>query len=214
MQKMILVIIAVLLITAANISVYTQNTDKKETEKKETTTADAWRQALPANEQTYDTPAPVVMEESRDNVEARETAAQIETRILDLERRLMEAFKQRDSVALKQLLADDFMPAGANITESQSDKTRFIEWTLKNPELKSYAVEKTKVRVYPSSLAVVTTYYKQQTVVAGVPSEVDFIATDVWVKRKKQWQAVSHHVSQLPKTVTTVSRPAKAKQTP
>ncbi len=214
MQKMISVVATLLLITSAAISVQAQNTEKKETEKKETTTADAWRQALPANEQTYDTPVPVVMEESRDNVEARETAAQIETRILDLERRLMEAFKQRDSVALKQLLADDFMPAGANITESQSDKTRFIEWVLKNSELKSYAVDKTKVRVYPASLAVVTTYYKQKTVIDGVPTDVDFIATDVWVKRNKQWQIVSHHVSQLPKTVTTVSRPAKAKQTP
>jgi ketosteroid isomerase-like protein len=214
MQKMILVITTFLLITAANISAYAQTPEKKEPEKKEATTADAWRQALPTNEQTYDSPAPVVMEESTDNVEVRETAAQIETRILDLERRLMEAFKKRDSATLKQLLADDFVPAGANITESQSDKTRFIEWALKNSELKSYAAEKTKVRVYPSSLAIVTTYYKQQTVIGGVPTEVDFTATDVWVKRKKQWQAVSHHVSQLPKTVTTVSRPAEAKKTP
>ena len=210
MRKMILVTASFLLITIASISAEAQNTEKKETEK--TSTVDAWRQALPESEQP-DTPI-VVMEESRNNVEVKETAEQIETRILDLERRLLEAFKQRDSVTLKQLLADDFMPAGANITESQSDKTRFIEWALKNSELKSYAVEKTKVRVFPSSLAVVTTYYKQQTVVAGVPTNVDFIATDVWVKRKKQWQAVSHHVSQLPKTVTTVSRPTQAKQTP
>ncbi len=198
MQKMILVIIAVLLITAANISVYTQNTDKKETEKKETTTADAWRQALPANEQTYDTPAPVVMEESRDNVEAKETPAQIEKRILDLEGRLMQALLKRDSVTLKYLLADGFMPAGVNITESQSDKTRFIEWAVKNLELKSYTVEKTTVRVYPTT-AVVTVRYKRQANIAGSPSNGDFVATDVWVKRGKLWQAVSHHVSQLSK---------------
>lgn len=214
MQKMILVITAVFFITSASIGAYAQNTEKKDTGKKETTTADAWRQALPASEQTSAAPPVVVMEESTDNVEAKETAEQIKTRILDLERRLIEASKGRDSVALKQLLADDFMPAGANITESQSDKTRFIEWTLKNSELKSYAAEKTKVRVYPAATAIVTTYYKQQTVVDGVPTDADFVATDVWVKRKKQWQAVSHHVSQLPKTVMPFSRPTQAKQIP
>ncbi len=63
MQKMILVITTVLLITAANISAYAQNADKKEPEKKETTTVDAWRQALPEREQP--TPPVVVMEEKR-----------------------------------------------------------------------------------------------------------------------------------------------------
>lgn len=211
---MILVIAALLLVTSANVIVRAQSTEKKEDAKPQTATVDAWRQALPASEET-DTPPIVVMDEARDNIEARETPAQIETRIRELEGRLMEAFKQRDSAALKQLLADDFLPAGAaNITEAQTDKTRFIDWALKNPELKSYAAEKTKVRVFPASTAVVTTYYKQQTMVGGVPTDVDFTATNVWVKRKKQWQVVSHHVSRLPQTEKTVARPAQAKQNP
>lgn len=200
---MILVMTALLLTTFASISVNAQATDKKEPEKKETTTAtlDAWRKALPEGEQP-DQPM-VVMEESRDNVETRETPAQIEKRVLDLEGRLMEALKQRDSAALSYLLADGFIPAGLNVTEAQSDKTRFIEWALKNSELKSYIVEKTTVRVYPST-AVVTVRYKRQASSAGASSDGDFIATDVWVKRGKLWQAVSHHVSQLPKSVKTV----------
>lgn len=189
MRKMILAVAAILLVTSASVQA-------QKTEKKETTTADAWRQALPESE-TANAPF-IEMAESTDNVEPRETAAQVEKRILELEGRLMEAFKQRDSVALKQLLADDFVPAGANITEAQADKTRFIEWTLKNSELKSYAVEKTKVRVFPAS-AIVTAYYKQRITVAGAPVETNFIVTDVWVRRAKQWRAVSHHVSQLPK---------------
>jgi len=199
MQKMILVITTLLLATLASISVNAQATQKKETEKKETTTADAWRQALPEGEQVSETQPVVIVEESRDNVEAAENAAQTEKRILDLQRRLMEAIKGRDSVTLKYLLADDFMPAGENITASQSDKTRFIDWTLKNLELKSYVVEKTTVRVYRTT-AVVTTHYKRQAIVAGSPSDGNFIATDVWVKRGKLWQAVSHHVSELPKS--------------
>lgn len=214
MQKMISIATTLLLITSASICAFAQSTDKKEDEKKSATTADAWRQALPANEQTSDTPPVVVMEESRNNIEVRETAAQIESRVLDLQQKFMEAFKGRDWVALRQFLADDFMPTGINIPESQADKARFIDWATKNSEIKSYAIEKTKVRVYPAATAIVTTYYKQKTVVDGVSADADFVATNVWVKRQKQWQAVSHHVSQLPKTVTTVSRPTEAKQNP
>jgi len=195
MQKMILIIATLFLITSASIDAHAQNTEKKDPEK--TNAVDAWRQALPESEQTSNTPV-VVMDESTNRVEARETPEQVEKRILDLEQKLMEALKGRDSVALKYLLADDFIPAGVNITAAEPDKARFIEWSLKNLEIKSYTVEKTTVRVYQST-AVVTVQYKRQAAVAGVPSDGNFIATDVWVRRGKQWQAVSHHVSPLPK---------------
>ncbi|HLM02247.1 MAG TPA: nuclear transport factor 2 family protein, partial [Pyrinomonadaceae bacterium] len=77
-------------------------------------------------------------------------------------------------------------------------KTRYIEWALRNLELKSYNLEKTTVRVYPST-AIVTFNYKRQATVAGAPADGDFIVTDVWVKRGKRWQAASHHISPLPK---------------
>lgn len=176
---------------------------QKEGEK--TTTIDAWRQSLPDNNQS-NTPPTVVMEESRDNVEGEETPEQIEKRILDLERRLMEALKLRDSAALKRFLADDFIFAGVNTTATgagtnaaqSSDKTRYIEWALRNLELKTYNLEKTTVRVFPST-AVVTFNYKRQANVAGSPADGDFTVTDVWVKRGKRWQAVAHHISPLPK---------------
>ncbi len=207
MRKIIIAVVMLLLTASASIDSYAQDADKKPQ-----TTIDAWRQALPGS--VSNDPPVVVMEESTNNVEAKETAAQIETRILDLELRLMQAFNKRDSIALRELLADDFVPAGADFTESQTEKNRFIEWMLKNSESKTYVAEKTKVRVYSTTTAVVTTYYKQPKVVAGVPATVDFTATDVWLKRKKQWQAVSHHVTELPKTASSVSRPGQAKQNP
>ena len=199
MRKMILVIMpALLLITLASAGARAQGTDKKETEK--TTTLDAWRQALPDADQSANMPPTVAMDESKDNVESEETPAQIEKRILDLERRLLEALKMRDSATLKRFLADDFVLAGMNLTgtEAQSVKTRYIEWALRNLELKSYNLEKTTVRVYPST-AIVTFNYKRQASVAGAPADGDFIVTDVWVKRGKRWQAASHHISLLPK---------------
>jgi ketosteroid isomerase-like protein len=183
--------------TLASVSASAQGTEKKETEK---TTLDAWRQALPDSDQSANTPPTVAMDDSKDNVESEETPAQIEKRILDLERRLMEALKLRDSVALKRFLADDFILAGMNLngTAAQSDKIRYIEWALRNLELKSYNLEKTTVRVYPSTV-IVTFNYKRQAIVAGSPADGEFIVTDVWVRRGKRWEAASHHISPLPK---------------
>ncbi len=196
MQKMILFTAALLLITLASVGAQAQSTENKDAEKSKTTTVDAWRDALPVNEQPPVAPE-VIADESRDNVESEEAAAQVEKRILDLENRLMEAVKKRDSVTLNHLLADDFMPVGASVAAAQPDKVRFID-SLKNSELKAYVLEKTTVRVYQTT-AIVTVQYKQQAAVAGSPSDGNFIATDVWVKRGKRWQAVSRHVSQLPK---------------
>lgn len=209
MQQMILVIGTLLLLTSASVGARAQATEKKETQKKETTTIDAWREALPSSEQSpY-----AVADESKDNAEEEEAAAEIEKRVIDLELKLMEALKRRDSVTLKSLLADDFLPAGVNIVGSQSGKTRYVSWALKNLELKSYDIEKITVRVYAAT-AVATVHYKRQAAIGGSPSDGDFVATDVWVKRGKLWQAVSHHISELPKPATNVSRPAQAKQTP
>lgn len=198
MRKTILVTIALLLITSANITAKAQNTEKKEDEKPKTTTVDAWRESIPQGEQISDTPPVVVMEESRDNVEKKESAAEIEKRVLALDQRLMEAIKQRDAAALQYLLAEDFIFAGVNIPGTQTDKTRYIDWALKKFELKTYSFEKTTVRAFPSA-AIVTTNYKRQAVIAGSPSDGDFIVTNVWVKRGKLWQAVSQHNSQTAK---------------
>lgn len=184
-------IAALLLTAAAAVGANAQTDDKKPS-----SPAEVWRQALPDGEQQATTP--VIKDESTNNVESKETAAQIEKRVLDLEARMMDAFKRRDAVALKLLLADDFLPAGANAVAAASDKNRYVEWATKNIELKSYVLGKPTVRVYRTT-AIVTLPYKQQATIAGVAADGDFIATDVWVRNGKLWQAVSRHVSQVPK---------------
>lgn len=193
MQRVILAVITILLAAFTGISAYGQTTDKADKPQTTTTTADAWNQALPEGVQPYYNPT-VVAEESTDNVESEETPAQIEKRILGLEKRLMESLKLRDSISLNSLLADDFVIAGVNIAGSKTDKDRFIEWTLKTLELKSYNLEKTVVRAYPAT-AIVTSNYNRQASIGGVASDGDFTVTDVWIKRGKRWQAVSHHIS-------------------
>jgi ketosteroid isomerase-like protein len=188
---------ALLLIALLSIGARAQDAEKKETEK---TTIDAWRQSVSEGDQSASMPPTVAMKESKDNVEGEETPAQTEKRILDLERRLLEALKLRDSSTLRRFFADDFILAGMNPAgnAAQTDKIRYIEWALKNPELKSYSLEKPMVRVYPST-AIVTFNYKRQATINGSPADGDFIVTDVWVRRGKQWRAASRHISPLPK---------------
>lgn len=193
MKKTILASITLLLIALANSGINAQTPEKKETETPPTAAADAWRTALlPQSEVTA--PAAALAEE----VDEEETESQVENRILNLEQRLLEALRQRDSTTLKSLLADDLMIAGVSIPGGQSDKIRFIDWAQKKLELKSYTVQKAAVRVFPST-AVVTVYYKRLASIAGAPSDGDFMVTDVWVKRGKQWQAISHHISSVAK---------------
>jgi len=193
MKKTILASITLLLITLATSGIQAQTPEKKEAETPPTGAVDAWRNAMPPQSEVT-APAAALAEE----VDGEETESQVENRIQNLEQQLLEALKQRDPATLKFLLADDLMIAGVSIPGGQSDKVRFIDWAQKKLELKSYSVQKTAVRVYPST-AVVTVHYKRQASIAGAPSDGDFMVTNVWVKRGKQWQAVSHHISPVAK---------------
>lgn len=167
----------------------------KDKEKKPQTTADAWREALPQSEQTV--PAILVPEESKDNVEGKETAAQTEKRILELEQRLMASLKDRDLNSLGFLIADDFVVAGQDLPGTQSDKERYIKWATGQLQIRSYDVEKVLVRAFPAT-AVVTLKYKRQASIGGTPSDGDFTVTNVWIRRDKLWRITSHHISQTP----------------
>lgn len=192
MRKTTLVSIQFLLICIISVELSAQSSKEKEN-KPQTTTVDAWRVALPQNEENA--PAILVPEESRDNVEVKETAAQTEKRILGLEQRLMESLKVRDSASLGFLISDDFMLAGLGLVGTESDKDRFIKWATSQLQLKSYDVDWVLVRVYPAT-AVVAYRYKRQASIGGVSSDGDFTVTNVWVRRDKLWRITSHHISQ------------------
>ncbi len=195
MQKTILVAIQILLIFIISVDLYAQSSNEKE-KKPQTATVDAWREALPLSEENA--PTIPVPEESTDNVERKETAAETERRILELEQRLMESLKVRDSASLGFLIADDFMLAGLDLAGTESDKDRFVKWATSQLKVKSYDVEKVLVRVYPAT-AVVTLRYKRQASIGGAPADGDFTVTNVWVRRDKLWRITSHHISASPK---------------
>jgi hypothetical protein len=191
MRKIILVTAVFTLITLTHFSVDAQ----EKTEKPKTATVDAWRNAIPVNEQPPT--SPTIVDPDANDPEVVETPAQIEKKVLELEKTMLEALKGRDSVTLKSLLADDFLLTGINIAGAKSDKAGYIDWALKNLELKTYILDKPKVRTYPATV-VVAYDYKRQASIGGTPSDGDFVVTSVWVKRGNRWRAVSHHISPKP----------------
>lgn len=196
MKKAVLFSIALIFLTLASDSIRAQVTQKKEDEKKQpTTTVDAWREAAPLAEQ----PAGVVTAAPNEDSEVTESAPQIEKRITYLEEKLAESLKMSDGNALRQLLADDFVPVGRNIAEAQTGKNGFIDWVMKNGEHKAFAIEKMKVRVFGTDTAIATVQYKKVSNDGTTVVDGGFVATDVWIKRGNIWQAASHHISPLPK---------------
>lgn len=198
MKKMILTASACAFIALTGIGAHAQDTDKKDEKKSEPTTLDAWRGALPANEQPAYQPTTKIVGRLNNDPDSEETPAEIEQRVLALEARFLKALNQRKPEALNKLIADDFVIAGVNIPGAQSDKGRFIDWTQKQFNLKSYTMDRPTVHTYATA-AVVSYNYKRQASVGNMPADGDFTVTDVWVKNNDQWQLVSHHISPLPK---------------
>lgn len=197
MQKIISITAMFLLLTFASLTADAQEKEKPETPK--TSTVDTWRTALPVSEQP--TVPKTVDETNPTNTTAdnTESSAEIEKKILELEKSLMDSIKIRDTETLQSLIADNFLLTGINIAGTKTDKVRFINWTAKSFELKTYTLGKTTVRAYPTT-AIVSYTYKRQANIAGKPADGDFVVTDVWIKGDNNlWQTVSHHISQLPK---------------
>ncbi len=208
MKKIFSVIFAVALLVIANSEAKAQDAPKKEESK--TSTVDAWREAMPQSEDSA-APYRISEEQMAKDSTPKQNEEFIIRKVTKLEISFIEALKKRDAAALDGLLAADFTPVGINLNEKAADKQHFIEWALKSFQLKNYTIENSSVRAFPET-AVVTTIYKRQASIANMSSDGDFVMTDVWVKRDNRWQAVSHHISQMPAAspvITTANTPPK-----
>jgi ketosteroid isomerase-like protein len=105
--------------------------------------------------------------------------------LLDLEHRWLTAAMQRDTAALGQILADDFVDV--TYKGSLRDKTDHLKSTLA-PGNTQQTLEELKVRIYGDT-GIVT---GQNTITAKDHSFTAHVRfTDVFVRRAGRWQAVS-----------------------
>jgi len=121
----------------------------------------------------------------------------LEQQLLATEREWDDAVVKRDAKALDRLLADDFRLIW--IDGSVSNKAELIAGvTNRKAAIDPFSTEDVEVRIYGDT-AILTGRFKQ-TARVGTRSETNsFRYTDVYVRRKGQWRAVSAHASLLKK---------------
>lgn len=182
---------AVLTLVAVSPSAAAQDKGK-EAQKPATGTVDAWRQALPPEAETTETP-----EASAAVTQPRLTREAAEKALAALERKWMDSLRQRDASALSQIISDDFTLVSPRLVVAAGDRDRYFQHAMRELNLTSYDFEGLTVRLYGRT-AVVSGRLKQSASLAGEDWGGSYLFTDVWVSRDGAWQVVSRHTSLPP----------------
>lgn len=180
-------------LTLALVSLSAAAQDKgKETQKPANGTADAWRQSLPPEAETTNTP-----EASVANTQPQATREASEKRLIALERTWMKSLQLRDASALSQIIADDFTLVSPRLVVAAGDRDKYFQHAMRDLNLTSYDFDGLTVRLYGRT-ALVSGRLSQSANIAGEDWGGAYLFTDVWVSRDGAWQVVSRHTSLLP----------------
>ena len=110
----------------------------------------------------------------------------------------LDAARQRDGATLDRILADDFLISGWQPEGRLADKQFYIEDCLRPVEIQqgSYRFDQWRFRIYGET-AVVNCVLDIHAVVNGHEWGAEVLVTDVWVKERGAWRAVTRHVSPI-----------------
>jgi len=114
----------------------------------------------------------------------------------DLENAWMNAWKNKDIVTARDILADDF-----TLTSSLSDGQLMTkeQWlgAISKYDCQSFNFDKIKVRVNGDT-AILNIWYHQKATASGKDWNGNFLMTDIWVRQQNdKWQVVARHASWL-----------------
>lgn len=114
-------------------------------------------------------------------------------KILEMEKRWTEAYKQRDVGILSSLLAEDFIITVED--GSTYGKMGYISHTA-NTSVRVDVAEMSELRVrMHGNAAVVTGAYHERGTSNGTPYEYRDRLTDLWIKSGGSWQVIASHYS-------------------
>lgn len=114
-------------------------------------------------------------------------------KILELEKKWTEAYKQRDIGPLSSLLAEDFVITVED--GSTYGKVGFISHSA-DSSVRVEVAELSQLRVrMPGNTPVVTGAYHEQGISKGKAYEYRDRLTDVWMKKGGRWQVIASHYS-------------------
>jgi ketosteroid isomerase-like protein len=114
-------------------------------------------------------------------------------KIVQMEKRWTEAYKQRDVGILSSLLAEDFIITVED--GSTYGKMGYISHTA-NTSVRVEVAEMSELKVrMHGNAAVVTGAYHEKGTSNGTPYEYRDRLTDLWIKNGGAWQVIASHYS-------------------
>lgn len=122
----------------------------------------------------------------------------IRQQFIALETKWMNAWKNKDEVLMRQILADDFTLTSSLSTGELINKESWIDKALHQYSCKEFSIDKLQARKYQKTV-VLNIWFHQTADANGKDWSGDFLLTDVWVKKNKTWQVVARHGSWLQK---------------
>jgi uncharacterized protein (TIGR02246 family) len=117
-----------------------------------------------------------------------------------LERQWLDAYEQRDPVAMKRIVADDFsivFPDGSG--QTKADILSFLERSRasKKPGPR-FTTEEVQARAYGDTVILSGRVITHNKLPDGTERREVSRYTDTYVRRKGQWQVVASHLSNAP----------------
>jgi len=122
----------------------------------------------------------------------RDLARQIER----LEQRWMEAVRDRDMAFLEELLGEEFTLTTGRPVAPVRGREEWLAVTRDRYVIEEFEFERLEVLPY-GHVAVARSRYRQTASMDGEDRTQAFLMTDVFVRRKGGWRAVTRHVSPL-----------------
>jgi ketosteroid isomerase-like protein len=122
----------------------------------------------------------------------RELRSQIER----LERRWMDAVRDRDMEFLDRLLGEEFILTTGRPGGPVRTREEWLEITRDRYSIEQYEFERLDVFPY-GHVALARSRYRQRGAMDGEDRSQAFLMTDVFVRRDGRWRAVTRHISPL-----------------
>jgi len=116
----------------------------------------------------------------------------VDTTIRTLESKWVDAYKQRQSVAMAGLLAEDYVITLED--GSTYGKVGFISYTARPLRVDLAELADVKVHIHENTAVVIAAYHERG-VLDGKPYDYRDRLTDVWMKIGGKWQLIASHYS-------------------
>jgi len=125
------------------------------------------------------------------------TAADAPAEVLQLERDIMVAIKNKDAATLEPMVADDFIYR--THFGAEADKAEFLKSVASFPvEILAIRGEELKVNVYGDTVVLTGVQFAEVRMPQGATEEGAVAFTDVFVRRDGRWLMVLAYAIELP----------------